>query len=159
MSDFVPRFRAKIEDRQFKFATDYNEARFKEFLRTLEGKEVVITVQRKTTQRSNKQNNYYWGAIIPLIMDHMGETEPREVDRVLRGMFLTRTKTVKAVDVETGETIKESSLEIPDVPSSKELTVGEFVEFLMKVEAWAIPFFGIERWPDPEEWELRDIMI
>lgn len=158
MSSFVPRFRAKVEGSEIKFATDYNAARFRDYLRSLDGKQVVVTVQRKTTQRSNKQNNYYWGAILPLIAEHIGESV-EETHHLMVGMFLVRERHLKAVDKETGEVLKTSNVVIPYLPSTTELTVGEFQEYLMKMELWAIEFLGIQRFPDPDEWELRDLMI
>lgn len=158
MSNYTPRFLAKVQNKEFVFATDYNRGRFRDYLWTLDGKDVVIEVRKKTSQRSNKQNNYYWGAILPTICSYTGGTV-EEADRDLRGMFLTQVSYMKHVDLKTGEVLKESKISIPSIPSSKELTIGEFAEYLMKIEVWAIPFFEIEHWPDPEEWELRHLTI
>ena len=32
-----------------------------------EGKDITITIQRTRKRRSNNQNAYYWGVIVPLI--------------------------------------------------------------------------------------------
>lgn len=158
MSTYTPRFLAKVQNKEFVFASDYNRGRFREYLQTLDGKDVVIEVRKKTTQRSNKQNNYYWGAILPTICTYTGGTA-EEADRDLRGMFLKQESYMKMIDLETGEVLKESKISIPSIPSSKELTTGEFSEYLMKIESWAIPFFEIEHWPDPEEYELRHLTV
>lgn len=48
-----------------------------------EGKEVEVTVKRKTSKRSNSQNKYYWGVVIELISDYTGYT-PNETHDYLR---------------------------------------------------------------------------
>ena len=53
--------------------------------------------------------------------------------------------------------LKDKTHKLETVRSTAELTKGEFAEYLIDIQNWAIPFLGIEKWPDPEEWEIRNI--
>ena len=43
-----------------------NRAKVKNAVQSFEGKEIEIIVKRKTNHRSNQQNAYYFGVVIPI---------------------------------------------------------------------------------------------
>lgn len=51
-------------------------------VRAFEGKTVELTIRRATKQRSNSQNRYYWGVIVPiwqdLLLKEWGELRNKE---------------------------------------------------------------------------------
>lgn len=119
--------------------TEVLKKRFMDRLRALEGKKVELIVKKYTKRRSLNQNNYYWGAIIPMIADYTGMID-EEVHEAMRLMFL-----------------KDKSKKLETVKSTSELSKGEFAEYLVDIQNWAIPFFNIEKWPDPEEWTIINL--
>jgi len=48
-------------------------ALFVDYLKTLEGKEIQILVEKRKDQRTVSQNNYMWGVVYKLICDHTGD--------------------------------------------------------------------------------------
>ena len=46
-----------------------NRKRIKDVLNSFEGKEITLTIQKKKKRRSNNQNAYYWGVVIPLMVE------------------------------------------------------------------------------------------
>lgn len=115
--------------------------RFEDRLRLLEGKKIELVINKYSKKRSLNQNDFYWGAIIPMIADQVGMLN-EEVHEALRMMFL-----------------KDNSKKIETIKSTSELTKGEFVEYLMNIEIWAAEFLKIENWPDPEQYEINKIML
>ena len=62
-----------------------------DFLRTvclLEGKDIEVTIDRKRKTRSNQQNKYFHGVIVPLISGATGY-EKDEVKEMIRAKFLS----------------------------------------------------------------------
>lgn len=61
-------------------------------LKSFEGVDIVITIQKEKKQRSNQQSRYYWGCVIPLIQSGMkdatGDTYSKEeVHLFLKSQF------------------------------------------------------------------------
>lgn len=80
-----------------------------------EGREVLVSVQRKVKKRSNPQNDYLFGVVYKLIADHIGET----TDTVHDLMKVRFNSFVKIVD---GRKIR-----IPR--STAKLTTAQFQEY------------------------------
>ncbi len=140
MSDKIsPIFYGAVKDGRIVLDTETMKTRFQDRLRNLEGKKIQLSVNRYTKRRSLNQNNYYWGAIIPMIAEQVGMLD-EEVHEALRLMFL-----------------KDNTKRLGTIKSTSELSKGEFAEYLIDIQNWAIPFLGIEKWPDPEEWEIANI--
>jgi len=83
-----------------------NRNRIVEAVKSFEGKEVVITIQVKRKKRSNPQNAYYWGVIVPIfqkgIKDNWGENfSIKETHEHLKYRFNSKEKLNK----DTGEII------------------------------------------------------
>ena len=73
------------------------------------GKEVVITIKLKRKQRSNNQNAYYWGVIVPIyqqiLSDEWGEVYSKEETHE----FLKfNCNYIEKVNESTGEVIRAS---------------------------------------------------
>ena len=73
-----------------------------------EGKNVIFSIRKKTKKRSNQQNNYYWGVIIPLatkaILDTWGEIWNKE--RVHELLLAECPIYTEKVNKDTGEIMR-----------------------------------------------------
>lgn len=134
-----PVFFGEVKGGRISLDTEQMKKRFKDRLFQLEGKKIQLTLNRRTKKRSLKQNSYYWGAIVPMIAEEVGMLE-EEVHDALRLMFL-----------------KDRTGKLETIRSTTQLTTGQFVEYLFDIQVWASSFLNIEKWPDPNEWELKRV--
>lgn len=142
----------KVENGEIVLSEPY-KLRLEKRLRSLEGHEVEVALpekRRKRSKRSLKQNSYYWAVVIPIIMDSMGEFDEEIVHDYLRSKFLKEVVVRSFINPSTKQ---KQEVEFQRIRSTTELSVGDFVEYVMKIEQWAIEFFGIDRFPDPDEWD------
>ena len=99
---------------------------------------VDITRQNK---RSNPQNAYYWGLVIPLLkkgFEDLGhELTAEEVHEFLKAKFNFK------------EIINEETGEVNQIPlSTTRLSKLEFSEYIEKIQRWAAEFLNLVI-PDP----------
>lgn len=111
-----PVFTARIEQGLIIFD---NPSRFLAHLEKLKGKRVEVIVRQQKSQRSNNQNNYYFGVVCKILGDYFGYSE-EEMHDALKYKFLR----CGAADLET-------------VKSTTKLNTAEFEEYLKKVRRWA----------------------
>lgn len=95
--------------------------------------------------RSNRQNAYYWAAIVSAFAQFLTEqdydiTGPDEAHEFLKARFLAVTVTCRT----TGEVIGRR------VRSTTELDTAQFSEYCERCRAWLAEFFHIVV-PDPGE--------
>lgn len=101
-----------------------------------EGKEVEVTVKRKTTKRSNNQNRYYWGVVIHLLSDVSGYTPDQMHDALRYELLRDKTK-----------------VELPIIKSTTELSTIEMEAYLEDCRGLGAQHYGIYI-PLPNEVEL-----
>jgi hypothetical protein len=114
---------------------------FIEEIRKHEGKQIVLEV-RQSRKRSNQQNRYYWGAMLPIVQQGMKElgviVSIEQTHELLKFRFL------KSEYVTTdGEVIQ-------TVRSTTELNPPEFNEYIANIQQWSAEYLGIDV-PDPNE--------
>jgi hypothetical protein len=126
-----PIFRGTIK--QGKITID-EERQLAQYLRGLEGKEVEMIVRQYRRQRTDPQNNYYFGVVIKIIGDYVGEDDYQAVHEALKIKFLG--------------TERKKGLDIPK--HSKTLKTHQFSEYVEKIKRWAAQEYGIYI-PDAEE--------
>lgn len=114
-----------------------NKAYVRHHLSKWEGKRVIVTVEKVHNKRSLNQNAYLW-VCLDIISNHTGHSAD-ELHKLFKGMFLPR----KVVTLNK----KNYSL----AGSTTELTKGQFVEYLMRINAEAGDM-GI-RLPSPEDFK------
>jgi len=112
-----------------------NPQDFKTHICSLEGKRVNVVVKRYRTDRTLKQNSYYWGYVVQPLAEHLGYTK-EEMDYIYRKHFLMITK--------NGE-------EIPR--KTDELTTTEMSSFIEQIKRWASEFHEFYI-PDSDEIEV-----
>ena len=90
-----------------------------------EGKDVIITIEKPSKQRSNPQNNYLWGVPYKMIADYTGD-DIDSVHHAMAEMFLTSP----------GNVVKK-------VQSTTKLSTVEFNEYVEKIIRWAAEFLSL----------------
>ena len=92
---------------------------FTGYLKSLGEKNVEIIVRKIIKIRSNNQNRYYWGVVVPLLVNTTGYST-EEMHEALKMLFL-----------------KDLTRKIPTLRSTADLTTMEFEDYLGKVRMWA----------------------
>jgi len=123
----------------------------KEVKQAFEGKPIEVTFQRKRKRRSDQQNRYYWGVVIPLIVEAfidlghdeltLGNSESHEaIHAMLKRRFLP-----------DGITLEDRQGNVYELdPSTTKTTTVEFTEYIERTQVWAAECLGINI-PDPNE--------
>lgn len=125
-------------------AIKYDSPIISKILKDFEGKKVEVTICNQRKHRSNEQNRYYWGCVVPIIKNTLREAgnefSTEQVHDLLKYKFL---RTDLKVNEGTGEVLER-------VKSSTELSTSEFMDFIASVQRWSSDFFGVTI-PDPNE--------
>jgi len=90
-------------------------------LRSMEGKQIVLTLEYKKKLRSLKENKYYWGVIIAILSDWSGEEDAEVIHDALKRKFLTSRAYKDLIFTE----------------STTNLSTTEFEEYCAKIRQWA----------------------
>jgi ribosomal protein L39E len=77
-----------------------------------------IEIKEDKDKRSNRQNRYFHGVMLPILSEHTGYTT-NEIKALLKGMFLTYTIELKGLEFEL-------------IKSTSDLDTKEMEEFLEK---------------------------
>lgn len=118
-------------------------------IKSFNGKDVVVTFSKLKKSRSNSQNSFYWGVVLPLVqkglLDATGELRSNDNIhyKILLPLF---APTNEIVNIDTGECIIERL-------TSSEMTTTQFCEYIMEIQKWGAEFLGIDI-PNPNEENL-----
>jgi len=115
-------------------------------IKSFEGKEVVISLEKPKKKRSNNQNRFYWGCVIPLIQNGIKEAtgEFRSADNIHYNILLPLFAPLRElVNINTGEITNERL-------TSSDMTTTQFCEFIMELQKWSKEFLDIDI-PNPNE--------
>ena len=110
------------------------------------GKDIVVTFSKAKKERSNQQNRFYWGVVIPLIQNGLlevtGELRSNENIhyKILLPMFAPLNE---LINKDSGEIISERL-------TSSEMTTIQFMEYILEVQKWSAEFLNIYI-PNPNE--------
>jgi hypothetical protein len=123
------------------FALD-NDAAFRNYIAAkFKGREVVVSVTKKTRPRSLDQNAYWWSVPVKLLSEELGYTDA-QMHYALLGEY------GGFQDGPTGQAV-------PKVASSSQLTTEEFAKLIDWVLDWAPSQLGVVI-PEPDpEWRKR----
>jgi hypothetical protein len=128
----------EIESKVLNGKLEKNRDLISEVIQSLEGKDIIITIEKKKKKRSNPQNSFYWSVVLPMMQtgfynnlgEHVGIQEAHEF---LKARFLFR----EVVNQELGEVIKLSK-------STTELSTIEWEEYMDSIRAFSTEFLGIQ---------------
>jgi len=118
-------------------------------IQSFNGKEVVITFSKPFKKRSNRQNDFYWGVVMPIVQRGLYDAtgELRDVKNIHYNILLPLfAPTNEIVNVDTGESLLERL-------TSSEMTTTQFCEYILEVQKWGAEFLGIDI-PSPNEENL-----
>jgi len=118
-------------------------------IKSFNDKDVVITFSKPKKSRSNNQNNFYWGVVLPLIQNGLLDAtgELRSYNNIHYKILLPLfAPTNEIINKETGECIVERL-------TSSDLTTTQFCEYILEIQKWAAEFLGIDI-PSPNEENL-----
>lgn len=102
------------------------------------GKEVKIEITRKRKTRSNPQNRYYWGCVIPIIQNGLFEAHGQAYSDDETHEFLK-------ANFNANSTVNEKNGEVYTLPqSTARLTTTEYEEYLERVREFAREYLGCE---------------
>jgi hypothetical protein len=107
-------------------------------IKSFEGQNIIISIEKRRKKRSNNQNSYYWSVIIPYIQEGFtnvfGEYfSIQECHEALKGRFLFK----ELINEESGELIR-----MPK--STTELTTVEMELYHDQIRLFATEFLSIE---------------
>ena len=131
--------------------TSIHNGKFKRNLNTVldivkqfNGMDVLLTFEKPKKKRSNNQNNFYWGVLIPIsknaIKESWGEVWSKEQTH---NFFKTRFNYTEKVNETTGEVVK-----IPK--STTENTTTQQEEYYLQIREFLQEWFNVTA-PLPNE--------
>jgi hypothetical protein len=113
-----------------------NRKHIADIIKSFNGENIVITIEKRKKKRSNNQNAFYW-LVIDIMRDGFNNTlgenvGVQEVHEFLKNRFLFK----EIVNENIGEVVK-----MPK--STTELSTIEFEEYLDNIRAFGLEFLGI----------------
>lgn len=102
----------------------------------------TLTLERQRGTRSKRANAYYWGVVLPLIGEHVGEL-PEELHETMKSLFLRKKRLWRGGEITT-------------LKSTASLTTDEFMEYVEQVRREGMELGVITPDPDPEHRAHRD---
>lgn len=113
-----------------------NRKGFDEDIVSLEGKRVWITIEKQKSKRSDQQNRYWWGVVIPIVKQGLKDAGFQDYKTAKSVHELLKYKFLKADSVsEHGEVLER-------IKSSTELSKGEFMELISEVQQWSAEYLN-----------------
>ena len=113
-----------------------------EAFNSFEGQRVEITIQKARFKRSNPQNAYFHGVVIPIVTNGLKElghvTSNTEVKEMLKAKFLSEPLHLK------------EGVFMDRIKATSQLTKTQFADFIQEIQAFAAEFIGVQI-PDPNE--------
>ena len=110
---------------------------------------VTVSVERESATRSVQANAYYWAIVVKALADHTGYT-PDETHDLLKIKFLPKDV---ALASHTGEVVAEFVIG----GSTKQLTSGEFYDYVEQIRQWAFEKLDVDMPPPDPEWRTREL--
>lgn len=117
---------------------------------SFEGQRVAVSIQKAKKKRSNPQNAFYWGVVIPILKNAFIELGYLWNDDATHDFI---KKVVAETDPETiteEVVFKSSGLIETRIKSTSELTTTEFCQYVETIQRWSAENLDIYI-PDPNE--------
>lgn len=111
---------------------------------SFEGKDCIFSIEKVKKTRSNNQNRYYHGVIIPIVKNCLKEAgyimNNDEVHELLKLKFL---REVLFIDENTGDVTER-------VKSTTELSTSAFMDYASDIRQFTLEYFNTDI-PEPNE--------
>lgn len=113
-------------------------------IRSFEGADVLITLEKQKKKRSNPQNAFYYGVIIPIVQNCLRDAGYIMTNEATHDLIkLKFLKEVILTNEETGEVVER-------VKSTTELSTSQFMDFVAEISIFTNEYFGVNI-PEPNE--------
>lgn len=113
-------------------------------IRSFEGADVLITLEKPKKKRSNPQNAFYHGVIIPIVQNCLREAGYVMTNEATHDLIkLKFLKEAILTNEETGEVVER-------VKSTTELSTSQFMDFVAEIRQFTNEYFGVDI-PDPSQ--------
>lgn len=89
-----PEFKLTLNGCKAFSLSEGEQLRFEKFCMSHTG-EYLMTLSKPKKRRSNTANAYYFGVVVPILADFIGEEDTEDVDRLLEAQFLKRKVVIK----------------------------------------------------------------
>lgn len=113
-----------------------------EAVSSFEGKECFFTIEKIKNKRSNQQNRYYHGVIIPIVKNCLKEAgylmTNEDVHDLLKMKFLRETL---FINEDTGDITERTK-------STTELSKSDFMDYVAEIRQFTLEYFNTDI-PDP----------
>lgn len=113
-------------------------------INSYEGKELLITFEKPKKQRSNGQNRFYYGVVLPIVkscLKNAGHVlSIKQTHDLIKLKFLKETL---FINESTGEVVER-------IKSTTELSTSQFMEFLFEINQFTLEYFNTSI-PEPNE--------
>jgi hypothetical protein len=118
-----------------------NTAKFRAYLSSFKnGARIELILRKLSKKRTNPQNRYYWGVVVPMLGKHFGYTKS-EMHEALKWQFLRKPEA-----------------DPPTVGSTRKLTTEQFNEYIETIQIWSASEYSVVI-PDPNEAMTEDELI
>lgn len=119
-----------------------------EIAESFEGKHIKITVERNKSVRSNAQNSYYWGVVLPYVLDGFIEVGNR-MQRNAENIKLIH-ELMKSKFLDNGAEIADAQGQVYSAPpTTTTLNKSEMGDYIEIIKDWAKEYLNIQI-PNPE---------
>lgn len=117
-----------------------------EAVNSFEGKECFFTIEKVKKTRSNQQNRFLWGVVIPIVQQGLKDCtgEYRTAENIHYNILLKMFAPEKEIiNIDSGECITEKI-------SSSEMTTSQFMDYIVDIQKWSAEFLNVQI-PNPNE--------
>lgn len=87
MKQPIPVFEGDIVEKKLKLFDHVKKAMALWYSTFPNGTKVDITIRKHREKRSNEQNAYYWGVVVPILADYFGHDNPEDMHEDLKLKF------------------------------------------------------------------------
>lgn len=106
-------------------------------IQSFEGKDVLITFEKPKKKRSNPQNAFYYGVIIPIVKNCLRDAGYIMTNEATHDLIkLKFLKEVILTNEDTGEIVER-------VKSTTELSTSQFMDFVAEISIFTNEYFGV----------------
>ena len=113
-------------------------------IKSFEGNDILITFEKPKKKRSNPQNAFYYGVIIPIVQNCLREAGHIMTNESTHDLIkLKFLKEIILTNEETGEIVER-------VKSTTELSTSQFMDFVAEINIFTNEYFGVVI-PSPNE--------
>jgi len=107
----IPRFFGVIKKGKLDIV-DHEKDAIKRWCRTFkDDTKIDVTIRKHSSKRTNEQNKYYWGVVIPILGDYFGHDNPEDMHEDLKQKFNPTESKIEAGKMIGGTTTKLSTID------------------------------------------------